>query len=187
MYFNTLTENDPKSHPGPVKLLKSIGQVASRNIISIRINMGGPGCNVAPSYTTIPKILTLLASRARHGAFKKLEIVWSREEFLFLTGPRERDRRKMLEGLCTGNEGCGYERVARVGGMGDVLEDVEGMFDEVEALGREVHACFGGRFYMGEELVWDMEKRVKVGVPISAFGYLKAKDVKFSIGGVELW
>jgi len=140
--------------------------------------MGGDSPGYVTNYNTLPKVLTLLASRARYGAFKRLEIVWSYNEFLLLV---QRDRRKMLEGLCVGNERPGYERIARVPELGrEVAEEVQGVV-------REIHACFGGKTYVGEELVWDMERRVRIGVPIGAFGYLRAEDVEGAIGGVELW
>jgi hypothetical protein len=90
---------------GVIKTLKMMGQTSSRLITSVTINMQ----YISGQYKTLGKVLQVLASRARHGAFRKLELEWRYSEFIMVS-----DYDGLLDGLNQGSEACKYER--RLGG-----------------------------------------------------------------------
>jgi hypothetical protein len=150
---------------GVIKTLKTMGQTASRLITSITITMP----SLSRAYNTLGKVLNVLASRARHGSFKRLELLWDNEilaELIFaseelgpnlheLTDPFQREQRicynHLLDALRTDSEACRYERVIR-------LPDFDGLLDGYEEgppAAEEMHFAFGGKLYRGDILWWD--------------------------------
>jgi hypothetical protein len=137
-----------------------MGQVSSRLITSVTIQMD----NSKTLITTLSKMLNVLASRARFGHFRKLELVWDCEEFACLQSmsldiPMAKARRydELLEGLRTGEGGGRFERVIRLPydpwGIGLKLR-------EAEPCARDLHFAFGGRLFWGDVLEWENWKQV---------------------------
>lgn len=176
-YFSTFYPS--KYTSGLLKTLKQMGQIPSRLIQNITIAMS----LLSPLYTTLSKVLLSLSSRARHGSFRKLTLIWGPVEWnelvrvnaygMILGDARFYD--DLLDNLSTGGEGCRYERVIEVpgtwgnykGDAGDRGErgevGFEGAYRVEEATGRALHLAFGGKLFVGGVLAWDAYRRVGVG------------------------
>jgi hypothetical protein len=97
------------------RTLKSMGQVPSRQIKSISVNLH------PRHWRALPKAFALLTSRARHGCFKNLHLDWHRQEFGVLTywkhfgaaGHLERYD-EILEVLRESSKECNFQRVMQV-------------------------------------------------------------------------
>jgi len=120
-------------------------------------------------YTTLSRVLLSLSSRARHGSFKKLTLIWGDDEWAELVrvnayGMILGDARfydDLLDNLGTGGEGCRYERVIDVPGGWNC----QGGGYEVrveEATARALHLAFGGRLFVGGVLAWEGYRRVGI-------------------------
>jgi len=140
-----------------------MGQIPSRLIRRITIRMSA----LSSLYTTLAKCLLSLSSRARHGCFRKLTLVWGEEEWAELVrvnayGMILGDARfydDLLDNLGTGGEGCRYERIIEVPGNWDCREGGYEVRVE-EATGRALHLAFGGKLFVGETLAWEGYQRV---------------------------
>jgi hypothetical protein len=126
--------------------------------------------------SSLSKTLNVLASRARFGHFRKLELIWDCEEFARLQSmsmdiPMAKARRydELLEGLRTGERGGRFERVIRLPhdpwGMGSKSR-------ETEVCARDLHFAFGGRLFLGDVLAWENWKRVVTAKGIQMTRYV---------------
>jgi len=132
---------------GVVKTLKMMGQTSSRLITSVTINMQ----YISGGYKMLGKVLQVLASRARHVAFRKLELQWRYPEFIMVS-----DYEGLLDGLNQGSEACKYERIIRL--PGDVPEsEVERRY--LDTIAKDLHSAFGGKLLWGEVLLWENYQR----------------------------
>jgi hypothetical protein len=130
-----------------------MGQTSSRLITSVAIKMS----YLSSQCKNLGKVLQVLASRARHGAFRRLELEWSQEDFLLLRdiafwGPMNSDYDELLEGLNQGSEACKYERTIRLPEVKAVSDSEREGFD---TLAEELHLAFGGKLLWGEMLLWE--------------------------------
>jgi hypothetical protein len=152
--------------PGVVKTLKAMGQIPSRLITRISIHMSP----LTSKYGTFAKVLQVLASRARHGSFRKLELVWGFVDLVELEDTNsclergietEKTRcwEEVLGCLFRASDGCRYERVLRLPPVGRVRTAWDKR-REGEDVAREMHFAFGGRLYWGELLSWEDGKKV---------------------------
>lgn len=112
----------------------------------------------------ISKTLNVLASRARFGNFRRLELLWDVDQFKFLQSmaqqipiARARQYDELLEGLRTGESGARFERVIRI--MRDPrLAGQESR--EAQACARDLHFAFGGTLFWGDVMGWENWKQV---------------------------
>jgi hypothetical protein len=138
-----------------VKFLKGIGQTASRQIQAISIRMP----YLEQTLDFLPRALSSLSSRARHGKLKRVTLVWDESEFRDLIrgyghnmgtvwAPAAGRRvTELLEALnCGGN--CGSERTIR-------FPDTESRFFYLDMMVEDLHFAFGGKFFVGERLIWN--------------------------------
>jgi hypothetical protein len=135
-----------------------MGQVSSRLITSVIIQIDD-----REIITQLSKTLNVLASRARFGHFRSLELVWDSEQFEILQSmslqipvARARQYDELLEGLRTGERGGRFERVIRLphpfGGGQNSREAV--------ACARDLHFAFGGKLFWEDVLGWENWKPV---------------------------
>jgi len=134
-----------------------MGQVSSRLIRSVVIQMD----NDNELTRLMSKTLNVLASRARFGNFRRLELVWDEEQFKILMNmarqipmARARQYDELLEGLRTGESGGRFERTIRLPSL------VGQRGREAEACARDLHFAFGGKLFWGQELGWENWKQV---------------------------
>ena len=132
---------------GVIKTLKMMGQTSSRLITSVTINMQ----YISGQYKTLGKVLQVLASRARHGAFRKLELEWRYSEFIMVS-----DYDGLLDGLNQGSEACKYERIIR---LPDVEPGSEVERRYLDTVAKDLHSAFGGKVLLGKMLLWDTYQR----------------------------
>lgn len=104
----------------------------------------------------ISKTLNVLASRARFGNFRRLELVWDEDQFMCLLDmarqiPMARSRRydELLEGLRTGESGGRFERIVKLPELGGQRGR------EAGACAKDLHFAFGGRLFWGDVLEWE--------------------------------
>jgi hypothetical protein len=143
---------------GVIRTLKIMGQVSSRLITSVTIRMDD-----REIIAQLSKTLNVLASRARFGHFRRLELIWDSEEFevlkrmsLQIPMARARQYDELLEGLRTGERGGRFERVIRLPHLlGDGLNG-----KDAEACARDLHFAFGGRLFWGDVLGWESWKPI---------------------------
>jgi hypothetical protein len=162
---------------GVIKTLKAMGQTASRRIVSIRIDM--PSITNSQECSSFGKVLNVLASRARHGAFRYLELSWPklthRTEFGMLCLAQQRHFNgqhealeevknyvALVEGLGHDREACRYERVIRLPG-GYLLpdgRDLATICQNMDAVAEELHCAFGGKLFWGQQLGWENGEKI---------------------------
>jgi len=109
----------------------------------------------APNYQGVGKVLQVLASRARYGAFSRLELVWGKEEFFllrWLSIEAQSIYDELLRGLRQDSEVCKYERIIRLPCLTGLTEREDRV---VKAVARELHHSFGGKLFWGGVLTWD--------------------------------
>jgi hypothetical protein len=153
--FNTFYFSNANS--GVIRTMKMMGQVSSRLITSVTIQMD---C-FTESTRAISKTLNVLASRARYGHFRRLTLVWDEDQFRRLMDlarqipmARARQYDELLEGFRTGESGGRFERVIR-------LPEMAGQRGrEAEACARDLHFAFGGKVFWGDVLGWESWKEV---------------------------
>jgi hypothetical protein len=154
-----------------VRVLKGMGQTASRLIRHIRIRFNGQ----RDAKGELPKFLRLLASRARLGEFKLLELTWSAHEFYDHVYSHMEDASRslwdrydtLLGELKIGTTDCGYEIVIRFDdlcireslypirwGPTDMAED-----DTKETI-QALHFACGGSVYFEDKLLWQNYQKV---------------------------
>jgi hypothetical protein len=145
------------ANAGVIRTMKMMGQVSSRLITSVIIQMD---CG-SDSTRLISKTLNVLASRARYGHFRRLELLWDEDQFKCLMDlakqipmARARQYDELLEGLRTGESGGRFERVVRLPEM------VGQRGREAEACARDLHFAFGGTLFWGDMLGWENWKEV---------------------------
>jgi hypothetical protein len=132
---------------GVIKTLKMMGQTSSRLITSVTINMQ----YISGQYKTLGKVLQVLASRARHGAFRKLELEWRYSEFIMVP-----DYDGLLHGLNQGSEACKYERIIR---LPDDEPGSETWRRHLDTVAKDLHSAFGGKLFWGKMLLWENYQR----------------------------
>jgi hypothetical protein len=154
-----------------VRVLKEMGQIPSRLIRHIRIRFDGQ----RDAKGELPKLLRLLASRARLGEFRLLELMWSADEFYELVAahlpdaaPSSVDRYDaLLEYLRVDATDCGYDRIIRFDeecistslypicwGPTEMAED-----DTKETI-KALHFACGGSVYFEDKLLWQNYQQV---------------------------
>lgn len=156
--------------------LKGMGQTASRFITHIRLDMSGLDREVL-HYHDLPRVLSTLASRARHGQFKYLELSWLNDEAVEVFGCLAQGQSSpqspwcdgyatLIQALENGTDVCKYERVIKFPSV-DVLkhrfENPRGAWDAIygyefehmDGMAAEMHMAFGGKLFWGDELSWD--------------------------------
>jgi len=143
-----------------------MGQIASRLITNITINMGIMATSIDAfinpngayaHFIHLSKVLQSLASRARHGAFKKLELVWGACDFELVVSGEERAYDALLNSLRQGSEACRYGRVIKLPDS-DTLE----LFSlEADHAARDMHFAFGGKLFSGNKLAWENYQEVE--------------------------
>lgn len=109
--------------------------------------------------TSFPRVLQTIRSRARHGALRKLELVWDYRDFVCLSHIQEGDRHRawfdaFLEAL-RGSGDCGYERVVRIVGMETLKRMGSRHRENVLLTIRDLHFACGGKLYWDEILLWE--------------------------------
>lgn len=157
-----------------VRCFKTMGQTASRLITHVRLCMSLPSLEK----TCLRKVLQNLASRSRHGCFKKLELEWDAVTFegcaLYGSGVEldEFDSEsyyKMLEDLRHGCEAARFERIVTVRdifergrGEGWKKRWQKGSIEREELMNaaKDIHHAVGGQFFVGETLLWDNFEKV---------------------------
>jgi len=137
---------------GVIRTLKMMGQVSSRLITSVTIQMDD-----REIIAQLSKTLNVLTSRARFGHFRRLELVWDSHQFKVLQSmslhvpmARARQYDELLEGLRTAQRGGRFERVIRL--PYPLLGGLKG--SEAEACARDLHFAFGGKMFWGDVLGW---------------------------------
>jgi hypothetical protein len=148
------------ANAGVIRTMKMMGQVSSRLITSVVIQMD----NDSDLTRLMSKTLNVLASRARFGNFRRLELVWDEEQFKILMNmarqipmARARQYDELLEGLRTGESGGRFERTIRLPSL------VGQRGREAEACARDLHFAFGGKLFWGDVLGWENWKQVMPG------------------------
>lgn len=113
----------------------------------------------------------MLSSRARHGDFRKLTLVWGDKEWEELVrvnrkynadesiGGDSQWYNSLLYNLQTGKFGSRYERVIELPGTWDGCSGGYAVTYE-EATARTLHMSFGGRLFVGDVLAWEEHERV---------------------------
>lgn len=141
-----------------IKTLKEMGQIPSRLITSISLSLSISLCKL------LPKALRLLASRTRHGAFRRLSLDIARSDLIGIarcktSGDEKRidDYDELLGMLREGSAGCKFERRMQVETM---LRNwrVQKCLDHDTI--RELHLAWGGRTFCNGELEWDNYEHV---------------------------
>jgi hypothetical protein len=145
---------------GVIKTMKMMGQTPSRLITSVVIQMN---CT-SEFIRLISKTLHVLASRARFGHFRRLELIWDNNEFGYLQElarqipmAKARVYDELLEGLRTGESGGRFGRVIR---LPAAPRQVGQRSREANACARDIHFAFGGSLFWGDELGWENWKQV---------------------------
>jgi hypothetical protein len=153
------------TNAGVIRTMKMMGQVSSRLVTSVVIQMD----DSSELTRLISKTLNVLASRARFGHFRRLELVWDSDQFKYLQMmarqipmARARQYDELLEGLRTGEGGGRFERVIRL--PGDPRPAGQ-RGREAEASARDLHFAFGGRLFWGDVLGWENWNQV---IPVEA-------------------
>lgn len=152
--------------------LKAMGQIASRFITNIYLDMSAPTSS-GLAYHDLSRVLNTLASRSRHGHFKCLELSWLTYNFSMLLKGHAQLHCPYTEGYAallhtlenSGTDACKYERVIRfdsedvliypnryVGAWDEFWED---RFKHMDAMAMEMNVAFGGKLYWGEALGWE--------------------------------
>ncbi|KAF4624956.1 hypothetical protein G7Y89_g13214 [Cudoniella acicularis] len=153
--------------PGAIKAFKSMGQTSSRRITAIRLKMGYRDND----FTHLRKIVPMLASRSRYGAFKRLELEMASLDFLTLARKycltmhtdRELWSWSFNENMFGGLRGSGFQKYVKIldgswkSWSGWTLDTAEDWVDE--AL-RQLHLAVGGRLYVGDTLIWEDSERI---------------------------
>ncbi|KAH8667538.1 hypothetical protein BGZ60DRAFT_409480 [Tricladium varicosporioides] len=148
-----------------VRFFKRMGQTASRLITHVRLCMSLPSLEK----TCLPKVLQNLASRSRHGCFKKLELEWDAVIFegcaLFGSGVvLDESYYKMLDDLRHGCEAARFERIVMVRNIFECDHDEawnkrwqKGSVQRERLMNaaKDIHHAVGGQFFVGERLLWD--------------------------------
>ncbi|RDW77036.1 hypothetical protein BP6252_05089 [Coleophoma cylindrospora] len=138
--------------------LKAMGQAPSRLIKAIRLHETQA---ITPrNMKAVAKALRLLASRARHGDFRKLDLSFSAHRMEALVRNRESNNAKLQEEydeflrmFREASTGCKYERSVEAS-----MWDLDGslrLASQWENVIRDVHFAYGGRFYWDGVLLWD--------------------------------
>jgi hypothetical protein len=143
-----------------IKTIKMMGQIPSRLITSVIIQM-----NCASEFIRlISKTLNVLASRARFGHFRRLELIWDNKEFGYLQElarqipmAKARVYDEILEGLRTGESGGRFVRVVR---LPAAPRQVGQRSRDANSCARDIHFAFGGSLFWGDELGWENWKQV---------------------------
>jgi hypothetical protein len=181
IYFPDFKPLPDNTGLGVVHTLSVMGQTASRMIVSMRIDMPNP----SPAYSSFGKVLNALNSRARHGAFRRLELIWgedgggdgrSRAAVMIMaykrhieggheTQPDVKGFVALLEALRQGGEACKYERVIRCFGKRrgvktPELRDLSQASALMDGVAEMLINSFGGSFYWGDTLAWMDGKRI---------------------------
>lgn len=139
------------SPPALIHTLKAMGQVSSRLITSIALDITPLVCK------GMPKVLRLLASRSRHGSFRRLKIEVSRGQLIHMSSCRKSsDERRVGEydaflSMLRKGAGCGFEKVMAVQTMLLNWRIWGGM--EHDTI-RELHLAWGGTAICNGELEW---------------------------------
>jgi hypothetical protein len=137
-----------------IATLKDMGQVPSRRITFVSLPF-----SIALCKSPLPKALRLLASRARHGAFRRLSLDIGRVDLMRIArcktsaeAKRIADYDALLGILRNGSAGCRFERHIQVETM---LRNwrVEKCLDHATIM--ELHLAWGGRTFCNGELEWD--------------------------------
>lgn len=143
--------------------LKSMGQVSSRLITSVCIllhvkRLYNPQ-EIGSAYDMLGRNLQMFASRARHGSLRNLELVWNYEGLEIMESAvlgMAFDR--LLECLRKASVGMrGVKRCIRL--PRDRILESTGRFG-VDVV-RDLHMAFGGRLFVGSELVWEDYRQVE--------------------------
>ena len=163
--------------PTLTRTLKSMGQIPSRQIRSISVNLH------PRDWRAIRKALALLTSRARHGCFENLHLDLHRSEFGVLTywkhfgdaGHGERYD-EVLEVLRESSKECNFQRSMQVhcGGfdgdesqLGTIRGRPQILFyfsssasDLLTPYHADLHLAFGGRMIYDGRLEWNNYEHV---------------------------
>jgi hypothetical protein len=142
-----------------IHTLKDMGQTPSRLITSITLTLAFPSAfdTSHPLFKTLPKVLRLLASRARRGAFRRLRFHLAAQEFRRLARrgtsarPADVDAYDAFLGVLRAGAECGFEKVVAVR-MGPGAWRVWGC-KEHDTL-RDLHLAWGGMVTCNDEAEW---------------------------------
>lgn len=142
-----------------VHTLKDMGQTSSRLITSIALTLAFPTTfDTSHSlFKTLPKVLRLLASRARRGAFRLLRFHLAAHDFRRLARrgtsalTADVDAYDAFLGVLRAGAECGFEKVVAVR-MGRGSWRVWGC-EEHDTL-RDLHLAWGGMVTCNDEVEW---------------------------------
>lgn len=176
-YFPDFKSSSDHGTLGVFHTLKAMGQTASRMIVSVRIDM--PAMSLG--YRSFAKALNVLASRARHGAFRRLELVWGGDDrqiaakmivaYIRYTqgGHDEEEDVKgflaLVDALRQAGEACRYERVIRFTSSSKPAKERNHSRDYelcpiVDGASEMLNVAFGGSLFWAEKLAWEDGKRI---------------------------
>ncbi|TAQ87134.1 hypothetical protein B7494_g4527 [Chlorociboria aeruginascens] len=154
-------------------VLKHIGQIASRLLVSIALcnpPVDSSSNNNNNNSQALAKALSLLGSRSRHGRFRRLELemgddwkglIFMREGYRGAVGAYD----AFLDVLRAAGEGR-YEKILRAKGGSRAAEEREVL--------KECHFAWGGKAFWDDELVWEDYKLVERDRGGGEIGYLMA-------------
>ncbi|EPE24477.1 hypothetical protein GLAREA_08329 [Glarea lozoyensis ATCC 20868] len=165
-YFPMFTLFDRLAENHAVKVLKAMGQIPSRLVRRMRIKMN----SLEWGTSALPKLLQLLASRARYGDFRSLELCWDQWGFFQLVTVNSGNGFEnlidlydaLLDGLRKGSIGCGYERVIRLPADSTKEDATRWKLDPTKTRDtlRVLHFACGGSLYWANKLVWQNYQQV---------------------------
>jgi len=142
--------------------LKGMGQVPSRRITSIKLRMG---TSAVKGTRVLAKAFRILASRARLGSLRTLELEFDWFQFGLLVGTRDRAHVNpsslydvFLELLRIGSEVCG-ERSLRINTPNLAPYSWKRIHNDII---RELHFAWGGKFFWDDVLLWDELREIGV-------------------------
>lgn len=176
-YFPDFRSSSDHGTLGVFHTLKAMGQTASRMIVSIRIDMP----TISLGYRSFAKALNVLASRARHGAFRRLELVWGGDDrqiaakmivtyIRYIQGGHDDEEDvkgflALLDALRQAGEACRYERVIRFNSSSKSAKERDHSRDYelcpiVDGASEMLNMAFGGSLFWAEKLAWEDGKRI---------------------------
>ncbi|KAL3426907.1 hypothetical protein PVAG01_00417 [Phlyctema vagabunda] len=152
--------------------LKTMGQVPSRLIEGI--NLKDMLITNSRDLSHAAKSFRLLASRARHGRFKRFVLTLTQDRLQVLAQNRDSINPKLqkeyddfLYVLREASDGCKYERridVEEIPPTGSYSPRLAKGWEE--SVIRDIHFAYGGRFYWDGIKLWDNYVKVDNGVVI---------------------
>lgn len=138
--------------------LKAMGQASSRLVEAIKLYQTQE--ITQRNMRALAKALRLLASRARYGDFKKLDLSFSAHRMNALVRDRESSNAKLQEDydeflriFREASADCKYERSVEAN-----IRNLDGDLtpaSQWDGVIRDVHFAYGGKFYMNGVLLWN--------------------------------